>query len=201
MTALNKLLRGFNKAGIKATPDKVQAMRDHLRASVGKAGSDVDQQLLALAKQCDTLLAEMACSIPDAAPTPIPRTPAWVDAADQPLSDAALGSVEDAQVGRHRRGGKVKPRPRWSLDELPKQPTPSCEKRSPQDAENYMLASLWAHRQKDDEEFHQARRPDAPKKPKPSARKRTQKADPRARQQERQQELDEIAALWARREM
>jgi hypothetical protein len=64
-----------------------------------------------------------------------------------------------------------------------------------------MLASLWAHRQKDDEEFHQARRPDAPKKPKPSARKRTQKADPRARQQERQQELDEIAALWARREM
>lgn len=151
------LLRLFNKAGTKASPEKVRALADSLNAILadrffakleGGDGGDANEnkRLMAVHAQCLDLLAEMEGMTPEAAATPMPRSTAWEQAADKPPSKAAAGVLHDAQVARHRRGGVVKPRPRWSIDEMP--PEPKAGGRTEKDERNFMLAQMWAHRQK-----------------------------------------------------
>lgn len=47
------------------------------------------------------------------------RSESFRQAAEQPLSNAAMGAMHDKLRARHRPGGKVMPRPRWAADEPP----------------------------------------------------------------------------------
>jgi hypothetical protein len=148
----------FNKTGTKASPDKVRALADRLnsilwdryRAALeGGDGGNASEnhRMRQVIDECLGLLADMESMMPEAVSTPILRSPAWDEALDQSPSKAAVGALNDALAGRHRRGGKAKPRQRWSLDELPPAPKPTGQ--SDKDKSNYMLAKLWVDYQKD----------------------------------------------------
>jgi hypothetical protein len=106
----NKVILAMQAAGFKVTPATLLELRSKVPPS---------KHHIILAIDCT--LAELEAHQPPEQPRPAtPATSQFAGAATEPLSNGAGGALQDRIRARHRPGGRMMPRPRWSPDEQPR---------------------------------------------------------------------------------
>lgn len=143
---MNKLIRAMTRAGVRVTPENVEAIQKRLFAKVW-LNDDAPKHLRDALTEANRLLGQMhVIQRPRTRPATV-ATPAWDEAKATPLSNAAAASLQDRLRARNRPGGRIMRRPRWSLDEPPLggwdvgDPKPARPRRD--DEDRRLIHELW----------------------------------------------------------
>lgn len=128
MSRLHEIFRQATKLGMPINAKLIDRLITTLQLALhnaiveGRNSSEITallQDLKSLAVEMDAIEASEVRQHSKVPEVRRPITQEVRQALDKSLSNAAAGSLHDSINAKHRPGGKIMPRPRWSVDEAP----------------------------------------------------------------------------------
>lgn len=117
---MNPILKALTRSGVKVTPETVRALQQALFRRVW-LNDDCPEHMKVALSETNKLLGQMLAI---KAPGPVRPAQGSYQHEAKPASVAAIQAMHDRVQAKRRKGGRIKPRPRWSDDYKPSQWAP-----------------------------------------------------------------------------